>query len=156
MSETTRDRIDTVAKRIEILEAEGNTALSNAYKLASLHSKYQADVILEEKLLAGVWQYVYDEYCFRLRADGGLDSYPELVGLLRPDQSHKIYGFWEDGSLRFDDGSMTLWLPLKTADQFVKDHGITVDVTEVTINRDRVAKQLEEMDALLVNLARGK
>lgn len=156
MSTNTRDRIDTVAKRIEILEAEGNTALSNAYKLSSLHGKYQADVILEERLLAGVWQYVYDKHCFRLRADGGLDSYPKLGELLRLKQSHEKFDFWEAGSLRFDDGLMTLWLPLDTAAQFVKDHGIVVDVTEITTSRDRVVKQLEEMDALLVNLARGK
>lgn len=155
MSEATRDRIDTVTKRIEILEAEGNDAFDKAYTLSSLLGKYRADVILEERLLAGVWQYVYDKLCFRLRAAGGSDSYPKLVELLQPDQSHENYNFWEDGSLRFDEGMITLWLPLETADQFVKDHGIVVDVTEITTSRNRVAKQLEEMNNLIENLTRS-
>lgn len=155
MSKATRDRINIVTERIDTLEAEANDAFDKAYTLSSLLGKYRADVILEERLLAGVWQYVYDKHCFRLRAWAGVGGLTGLVELLQPNQNHEIYNFWEDGNLRFDDEMMTLWLPLKTADQFVRDHGIVVDVTEITTSRNKVAKQLEEMDALLVNLTRS-
>ena len=153
MIETTRDRLATVSKRIEILEAEANKKFQDAGILRSLHTKLCAEIIAEERLLAGKWVHMPNEYVIRLEAAGDLDDFPKVQELLSPMHNHEEYSLWQNRiALRFDDGVVSLWLPHETAMQFIRDNGIVIDLDNLVKNRDDLAAKLTTANELLSNM----
>lgn len=154
MVETTRQRLATVDKRIEILESEANKKFQSSLTLRSLRTKLCAEIIAEGRLLAGEWVHVSNEHIVCLQARDYLDDFPRLKELLSPEHSHEDYALWRDMTcLRFDDGVVSLWPPNKGASQFIKDNGITVDWANLTKSRSKLKSQIETVDALIAEFS---
>lgn len=152
MLETTRDRLATVSKRIEILEADANKKFQDAALLRSLCTKLHVEILTEEKLLAGKWKYVVYKYGILLAARDELAGLAKMRELLSPDY-HESYPLWEDATcLCIDDGEWTLRLPFETAAQFIREHGIIVDMDDALSHRDKLAKRLEVTNTLLADM----
>ncbi len=155
MLEATRERIDTVAKRIDILSEEGNKKLKDAYTLATLQAKLCVEVIIGERLLAGEWRYIHDNHVVRLLAAfdrrGMIRRIRELVKPLLVYDDIKLA--CADGvTLKVDVDTLTLWLTVETANQFIQENGITLDMTGLIESRNKQVKRLEETNALLSSL----
>ncbi len=152
MLEATRDRLAIVSKRIEILEADANKKFQDASLLRSLRTKLYAEILTEEKLLAGKWKYIVYKRAILLEAKDELAGLVKMRELLSPEY-HESYPLWEDATCLFmDDGAWTLSLPFETASQFIREHGIIVDTTAAIAHRDEMSKRLDATNTLLAEM----
>lgn len=153
MIETTRDRLEIVSNRVAILEEGANKKFQDAGVLRSLCTKLHAEILTEEKLLAGKWIYIPDKYTVRLEAVDELDGFPKVRELLGPLHNHENYSLWEGTAcLRIDDEVLTLCLPTKTAIQFIREHGIMVDMTAAFEHRDKLTERTIAINTLLAEM----
>lgn len=154
MSKTMRDRLDRVSKRIDTLNDEANQKFRDANPLYEQRKKLYAQILLEEKLLAGSWAITHTKHHLGLEAVGDWNEFPKLRELLKPDY-HENYPLWDDmTSLHFDDGMVTLRLPHEIALRFIRDHGIVIDLSNLTKRRDDLVVQLETANALLRDMGK--
>ncbi len=152
MLETTRDRLAIVSKRIEILEVDASKKFQDAALLRSLRTKLNAEILTEEKLLAGKWKYIVYKHDILLEATDELAGLAKLRELLSPDY-HESFPLWRDATcLCIDDGEWTLHLPFETAAEFIREHGIIVGMTAALAHRDEMLKRLDVTNTLLTEM----
>lgn len=152
MIETIRNRFVTVSKRLEILETEADKKSNDACILASLRNKLCAQILKDEKLLTGTWVIRSTEHILELEAVGGWESFPGVRELLKPDY-HERYAFWGYATyLCFNDGTVSLLLQHEDALQFIRDHGIIVDLSDLTKERDNLVTKLATANAMLSDM----
>jgi hypothetical protein len=152
MMKAERERIAVIARRIDILNDEGNKKLKYAYTLVSLQTKLCAEVITGERLLAGKWRSIPDNHVVRLVATWF--DYQRIRELVKPLLIYDDIKLTvvEGVTLSVGDDSLTLWLTVETAAQFILENGITLDMASVFENRDKLATRLEETNAMIAAL----
>lgn len=147
-----REQLNTLSKAIDDLNKVGNKAFHDAYDLQGDRVKVYVQIIKDEKLLAGVWTIKSTEHVLELEAVEDWESFPGVRELLKPDY-HESYDFWGYATyLRFNDGVVTLSLQHEDALQFIRDHGIVVDLCNLTKERDDLVIRLDAANALLADM----
>lgn len=126
MTETTHNRLAAVLQKLEILDAEAREKSRQACTLYSLRDKLQAQILMEEKLLAGSWAIKSIEHELELGAVGDWPGLQKARKFLHPGCPVNYFLWSTETFLRLDGDVMTLSIRHPDAVQFIKDHGIIV------------------------------
>lgn len=145
-----RQQLEILSEEIDVLKDAVAIVGRNIGPLYEKLTKLYVKIILDEKLLAQTWKITSTKHILDLEAVEDWQSFPKLRKLLKPDY-HERYSFFEGFAtyLSFDDGTVSLQLEHAVALQFIRDHGIIVDLSNLTAERDVLITKLATANALL-------
>ncbi len=150
--------LEKINAQISSLRAKSNKLWQEVEKLESDRIRLFAEVIYEEQMLSkGQWRFHASSLSlgFSLTCNLRWDNFPELVKLLNPDH-HAHYELMQDNKgfstvqLHFSDGELSLeFSEVEVGKRFIRDFGITVDLSSLEKRKEEAKEVLSEIEELL-------